>query len=93
MVTPPAFSAAIPVGATIIVRLCVFSTIRLSKVVLPVPALPDKKMGEFVWLTNRSTNSAMLSVSCVVLFSFMNFNLSKKFDCIKCTYAVHKVLK
>ena len=44
MVTPPALIAAIPVGATVTAFLWV-SEVRLRKnVVLPVPALPVKKI-------------------------------------------------
>jgi hypothetical protein len=42
IVTPPAFKAAIPVGATTIVFLCVDWIISFNKVVLPVPAFQLK---------------------------------------------------
>ena len=48
MVTPPALSAAIPVGATTTTFLCVVRIISLSKVVFPVPALPVRKIDLFV---------------------------------------------
>lgn len=58
MVTPPALSAAIPVGATMAKFLCVDSLILRNKVVLPVPALPVKKIVCWVWLMNCSVKSA-----------------------------------
>ena len=43
MVTPPALIAAIPVGASTIIRFGLSALSFRRKVVLPVPALPVKK--------------------------------------------------
>jgi hypothetical protein len=48
MVTPPAFNAAIPVGATTTQFLCVDLIISLRSVVFPVPAFPVRKMERLV---------------------------------------------
>ncbi len=60
MVTPLALMAATPVGATITMRfkLSIFNLCK--KVVLPVPALPVKKIERFVLLTNSQANSSSL---------------------------------
>ena len=63
MVTPFAFSAAIPVGATITNRLCVFWAKSRKNVVLPVPALPVKNILAFVLFTNRAAVAIMSVVS------------------------------
>ena len=62
MVTPPALSAAMPVGATITQRLCVPATTRRNRVVLPVPALPVRNTCRSVLFTNPAA-SAAISVS------------------------------
>lgn len=46
MVTPPAFRAAIPVGAMIVSCLCVRVARFFKNVVLPVPAFPVRN----IWL-------------------------------------------
>lgn len=61
MVTPLAFNAAMPVGAKITNRLCVFCARSLRKVVFPVPAFPVRKMLLFVLFTNLAA-VAMRSV-------------------------------
>jgi len=43
MVTPPAFKAAMPVGATTMVFLWVVFMIFFKSVVFPVPAFPVRK--------------------------------------------------
>src|SRR5690606_30907136 len=63
MVTPPAFNAAIPVGATTAKGLCVFSVSWRRKVVLPVPAFPVRKMLADVLLMNFTVNPGKSS-SC-----------------------------
>ena len=67
MVTPPAFNAAIPVGATTINRLCVLSRRLLRKVVFPVPAFPVRKTCCEVELIKSAARVDMLSVSFVAL--------------------------
>src|SRR5690606_33058151 len=76
MVTPLAWRAAIPVGATITCALWVRLARFLRKVVFPVPALPVKKIGLLVLLT-KCAASFSLSVVCVsirlnltLIFSF-----------------------
>ena len=69
MVTPPALMAATPVGATTMGRLRERSTTVFRKVVLPVPALPVRKMLRPVF----STKSHAVRSS---LFSFIVQNVS-----------------
>lgn len=57
MVTPLAFNAAMPVGATITKDLCVFVARSRRNVVLPVPAFPVRKMCAFVLFTKRAAVS------------------------------------
>ena len=76
MVTPPAFSAAIPVGATTIKCLCVLDANIFKKVVFPVPALPVRKMWSEVPFINRVTKSTISVVST----SFIDFNCGAKKD-------------
>src|SRR5260370_34887109 len=61
MVTPPALTAATPVGATTTTFFCVRSTSLFSSVVLPVPALPVTKQCLRVCRANcsASSNSAL----------------------------------
>ena len=61
MVTPPAFSAAIPVGAIIMNSLCVLAAKLCKKVVFPVPAFPVKK----TWLAVLLTNFALRFIKSV----------------------------
>ncbi|MCY1522149.1 hypothetical protein D9M68_569940 [compost metagenome] len=58
MVTPPALIAAIPVGATITVRLWVKAIRFLRNVVFPVPAFPVKKICREVKLIKRAASTA-----------------------------------
>lgn len=44
MVTPPAFTAATPVGASTTMFLVVWARMYFKKVVFPVPALPVRKI-------------------------------------------------
>ena len=62
MVTPPAFNAAIPVGATMVSCLCVRAARFFRKVVLPVPAFPVRKIWLAVLLINWIAE-VMLSLS------------------------------
>jgi hypothetical protein len=62
MVTPPALIAAIPVGATITAFLYVFLMMYFKKVVLPVPALPVRKIFLLVLLMNLEAMDAVFSV-------------------------------
>lgn len=59
MVVPPALMAATPVGATIAVSLPDRFLIYRRKVVLPVPALPVKKIERF---ENWTKSAASLKV-------------------------------
>ena len=60
MVTPPALSAAIPVGATIVICLCVRAARFLRKVVFPVPAFPVRKICLEVLLTRPEARLKMV---------------------------------
>ena len=60
MVTPFALIAATPVGATTTKRFKLFIFNRCKNVVLPVPALPVKKIDRFVLFTNSQANSSSL---------------------------------
>ena len=70
MVTPPALIAATPVGATTIGRLRDCSTIFFKNVVLPVPALPVRKMLWPVFSTKSHavSNSLFCSIGAKVRF-------------------------
>src|SRR5690606_16652289 len=63
IVTPPAFSAAMPVGATTTNGLCVRDARFRKNVVFPVPAFPVRKIWVHVLLINRTARSGMLSYS------------------------------
>ena len=67
MVTPPAFIAATPVGATTAHLLVVFLTISLRKVVFPVPALPVRKTETPVSCTYLSASRKLLSFLIVMV--------------------------
>ena len=60
MVTPPALMAATPVGATITAFLEVCCLIYFKNVVLPVPALPVKKICLDVLLTRSAARLNMV---------------------------------
>src|SRR5690606_25070855 len=63
IVTPPAFRAAMPVGATTTNGLWVRAPRFFRNVVLPVPAFPVRKICAHVLLMNRTARSGMLSWS------------------------------
>lgn len=72
--TPPAFRAAIPVGATTTNGLCVRDARFRKNVVFPVPAFPVRKIWAHVLLINRTARSGMLSYSTSdVTGSFLKF--------------------
>ena len=62
--------AATPVGATTAIRLRGDALIWCKKVVLPVPALPVRKMFLSVWLTYSNASSSWgLDCKLMVFFS------------------------
>ena len=67
MVTPLAFMAATPVGATITIFLVLVSFIFLNKVVFPVPAFPVRKIFWLVVSIKERTLSKMSFVEPVVV--------------------------
>src|SRR6187401_686190 len=70
MVTPPALIAATPVGATTAICLGQFSLIYFRNVVLPVPALPVRKIFLELWFTSSAANrniSLLRSYSILVI--------------------------
>ena len=75
MVTPPALTAATPVGATTASLFPQFSTICFRKVVLPVPALPVRNTEIPVSCMYLSASRKRLSFSILPLIS-VNFVLS-----------------
>ena len=85
MVTPPAFSAAMPVGANTTVFLWVDSIIFFNNVVFPVPAFPVRKTDLFVWFIKRSANSAGDRMSVVVMLIICNKKLESLLKLIKKT--------
>ena len=75
MVIPPALMAATPVGATTIDRFLLCSTTVFKKVVLPVPALPVRKILRPVCSTKSHAmrSSSFVFVSIVLEFKFNIF--------------------
>src|SRR6186997_1937777 len=70
MVTPPALIAATPVGATTAICFGQFSLIYFRNVVLPVPALPVRKIFLELWFTSSAANrniSLLRSYSILVI--------------------------
>ncbi len=78
-VTPFACMAATPVGATTSSFLCVVLISFRRKVVLPVPALPVKKIWLPVALTKRSANSSLgVEISDIKAVSLKTKNYKNK---------------
>ncbi len=75
MVTPPAFIAATPVGATTIILLGNDFFRSRRKVVFPVPAFPVRKMFRFVYWTKSKANCRSWFVT-VPIISNKIINLS-----------------
>ena len=68
MVTPSALIAATPVGATTVICLSVSVFRRRKKVVLPVPALPVRKIQRLVCCTYSYASSyAFMSLFVVII--------------------------
>jgi hypothetical protein len=66
---PPALMAATPVGATTAICLPQLFLMYLSKVVLPVPALPVKKIFWLVAVTNCNAwlKDSFISIASVIV--------------------------
>src|SRR6187401_3709835 len=75
MVTPPALIAATPVGATTAICFGQFSLIYFRNVVLPVPALPVRKIFLELWFTNSAANR---NISLFKSYSMLTINKSNK---------------
>src|SRR6187401_788378 len=75
MVTPPALIAATPVGATTAICLEQFSLIYFRNVVLPVPALPVRKIFLELWFTSSAANR---NISLLRSYSILMINISNK---------------
>lgn len=79
MVTPLAFSAAMPVGARMTCLLWVDAERCRRKVVFPVPALPVRNTCRLVLLTKRAASAAI----SVVSICSMKYEVGK---CLELTY-------
>lgn len=77
MVCPPAWRAAIPVGARTTCRIFSFCRISLIKVVFPVPALPIIRSGLFF---SESIASSILSGNLYNLFGAGNYEQNAVMD-------------
>ena len=72
---PPALMAATPVGATTIIRLAECSLTAFRKVVLPVPALPVRKMLIPVCSTNSHAVASSLFCSIVHVWLYSHYHI------------------
>lgn len=74
MVIPPALMAAMPVGASTIIRFGDSSFNRLRKVVLPVPAFPVRKRLAFVFsmIFHARMDSSFISIQLLFVPDFIS---------------------
>src|SRR5438128_10811040 len=74
-VMPPALMAATPVGAVTTIRLELSSLIWRRNVVLPVPALPVRKIFLHVWRTYSNASSNWGLETKLILLKFATYDL------------------